>query len=126
RNWRMLHLPAALQPSRIFQDKLQALLGCAHLRVVPVDGCTMASGSDSKQSTDSIEDGDADVLFLSVQEILKAAVMVNADVLTETFQLLMEAAKEHGTTLPGLVPDGLYLPAPPLYCPQPAIDTEGT
>ncbi|XP_072448988.1 ciliogenesis and planar polarity effector 1 isoform X5 [Chiloscyllium punctatum] len=126
RNWRILHLPSALQPWRIFQDKLQALLGCAHIRVVSVDGCTMASGSDSKQSADSIEEGDADVLFLSVQEILKAAVMVNADVLTETFQLLMEAAKEHGSTLPGLVPDGLYLPAPPLYCPQPATDTEST
>ncbi|XP_060678827.1 ciliogenesis and planar polarity effector 1-like, partial [Hemiscyllium ocellatum] len=86
----------------------------------------MASGNDSKQSTDSIEEGDEDVLFLSVQEILRAAGMVNADVLTETFQLLMDAAKEHGSTLPGLVPDGQYLPAPPLYCPQPAIDTEST
>ncbi|GCB85003.1 hypothetical protein scyTo_0025672, partial [Scyliorhinus torazame] len=67
---------------------------------------------------------DGEVLFGSLQEILKAAVMVDADVITETFELLMQTAKDYGSSLPGLVPDGLYLPAPPLYCPQPAIDSE--
>ncbi|XP_059500959.1 ciliogenesis and planar polarity effector 1 [Stegostoma tigrinum] len=124
RNWTILHLPADLQPSQIFRDKLQTLLGCPGNRMVSLDSCMMAPGRDSKPSTDSFEEVGTDALFLSVQEILKAAVMVNADVLSETFQLLMQTAKEHGSSLPGLVPDGLYLPAPPLYCPQPAIDTE--
>lgn len=46
--------------------------------------------------------------------------MADADILSETFQLLMDSGKDLGRKLYGLVPDGLYLPAPPLYCPQPA------
>uniref|UniRef100_UPI00398E864E ciliogenesis and planar polarity effector 1 n=1 Tax=Pristiophorus japonicus TaxID=55135 RepID=UPI00398E864E len=127
--WRSLHLPPDLHPSQIFQDKLQALLGRPVKTAESVGDCTAyptrAPGSDSKHVTDSIEQDDADLLFGSVQEILKAAVMADADVLTESFDLLMQSAKVLGTSLPGLVPDGLYLPAPPLYCPQPAIDSEG-
>lgn len=50
--------------------------------------------------------------------------MADADILSETFDLLMHTAKDLTAKLSGLVPDGLYLPAPPLYCPQPALDTE--
>ncbi|XP_041041313.1 ciliogenesis and planar polarity effector 1 [Carcharodon carcharias] len=127
RHWRSLHLPADLHPSQIFQHKLQALLQCPANAVVSLEGLmvnsTLTPGNDTKQLTDSIEE-DCEVLFGSVQEILKAAVMVDADVLTETFELLMQTAKDLGGSLPGLVPDGLYLPAPPLYCPQLAIDSE--
>ncbi|XP_067885187.1 ciliogenesis and planar polarity effector 1 isoform X3 [Heterodontus francisci] len=128
KRWRSLYLPPHLHPSQIFQHKLQALLGCP-VKVTMSLGdltvnTTMSTGSDSKQFTDSIEEEDADVLFGSVQEILKAAVMADADVLTETFELLVQTAKDLGACLPGLVPDGLYLPAPPLYCPQPATDSE--
>ncbi|XP_078391865.1 ciliogenesis and planar polarity effector 1 [Cetorhinus maximus] len=126
RHWRSLHLPAHLHPSQIFQDKLQVLLQCP-ANDVSLEGLrvnsTLTPGNDTKQLTDCIEE-DCEVLFGSVQEILKAAVMVDADVLTETFELLMQTAKDLGGSLPGLVPDGLYLPAPPLYCPQLAIDSE--
>lgn len=70
---------------------------------------------------DPIEEEDANLLFGSVQEVLKAAVMADADILSETFQLLLNSAKDFSKRLWGLVPVGLYLPAPPLYCPQPAI-----
>lgn len=73
---------------------------------------------------DPIEEEDADLLFGSVQEVLKAAVMADADILSETFQLLINSAKDFSQRLWGLVPVGLYLPAPPLYCPQPAILSE--
>lgn len=73
---------------------------------------------------DPIEEEDADLLFASVQEILKAAVMADADILSETFQLLINSAKDFSKRLWGLVPVGLYLPAPPLYCPQPAVLSE--
>jgi hypothetical protein len=73
---------------------------------------------------DSIEEEDANLLFGSVQEVLKAAVMADADILSETLQLLMDSAKDFVKRLWGLVPDSLYLPAPPLYCPQPAILSE--
>lgn len=73
---------------------------------------------------DPIEEQDANVLLGSVQEVLKASVMADADVLSEALQLLMHSAKDFSRRLWGLVPVGLYLPAPPLYCPQPAILSE--
>ncbi|KAL8203975.1 UNVERIFIED_CONTAM: hypothetical protein K2H54_065839, partial [Gekko kuhli] len=73
---------------------------------------------------DPIEEEDANVLFKSVEEILKAAVMADADILSEIFQLLMDCAKDLSRKFCSLVPEGLYLPAPPLYCPQPAFPSE--
>ncbi|XP_049994924.1 ciliogenesis and planar polarity effector 1 isoform X4 [Alexandromys fortis] len=43
---------------------------------------------------------------------------------TGTLQLLMDSAKDFSKKLWGLVPVDLYLPAPPLYCPQPAVLSE--
>ncbi|XP_074851741.1 ciliogenesis and planar polarity effector 1 [Carettochelys insculpta] len=114
-----LYLPLNLTPKQIFQEKLQSFLG------QPVNLETSNEGSTKyKQFTDPIEEEDRNVLYGSVQEILKAAVMADADILSETFQLLMDSAKDLSRKLCGLVPDGLYLPAPPLYCPQPASLSE--
>ncbi|XP_058880878.1 ciliogenesis and planar polarity effector 1 isoform X2 [Acipenser ruthenus] len=123
--WRELHLPSDLHPTQIFQDKLQSLLGRQADPEEP-DKSPNTVPKNYKQFTDSIEEEDADLLFSSVQEILKAAVMADADILSETFDLLMQTAKDLTAKLSGLVPDGLYLPAPPLYCPQPALDTEAS
>ncbi|XP_062905717.1 ciliogenesis and planar polarity effector 1 isoform X1 [Mobula hypostoma] len=125
-HWRSLHLTRELHPSQIFQDKLRALLGHAPKTDVALPDLTVAPGANTKLLTDSIEEEDADVMFSSVQEILKAAVMADADVLSGTFDLLMQTVKDLAVQLPGLVPDGLYLPAPPLYCPQPAVLSEGS
>ena len=73
---------------------------------------------------DPIEEEDVNLLLGSLQEVLKAAVMADADILSETFQLLVNSAKDFSKRLWGLVPVGLYLPAPPLYCPQPAVLSE--
>lgn len=73
---------------------------------------------------DPIEEEDASLLFGSVQEVLKASVMADADIVSETLQLLMDSAKDFSKKLWGLVPVDLYLPAPPLYCPQPAVLSE--
>ncbi|XP_053910206.1 ciliogenesis and planar polarity effector 1 isoform X2 [Cuculus canorus] len=110
-------LPLSLSPMQTFQEKLQSLLG------QPVTAET-SGGIKFKQFTDPIEEEDANVLYSSIQELLKAAVMAGADILSETFQLLMDSAKDLSRKLCGLVPDGLYLPAPPLYCPQPASLSE--
>nr|XP_009942042.1 PREDICTED: uncharacterized protein C5orf42 homolog [Opisthocomus hoazin] len=111
------HLPLSLSPMQTFQEKLQSLLG------QPVTSET-SGWIKYKQFTDPIEEEDANVLYNSVQELLKAAVMADADIVSETFQLLMDSAKDLGRKLYGLVPEGLYLPAPPLYCPQPASLSE--
>ncbi|MBN3318195.1 CPLN1 protein, partial [Atractosteus spatula] len=108
--WRELHLPLELQPKQLFQEKLQSLLG------------SQANPGESELSSNSIEEEDADLLFVSVQEILKAAVMAEVDILSQTFSVLMETSKGLAAQLSALVPPGLYLPAPPLYCPQPASD----
>uniref|UniRef100_A0A8C3E2N6 Ciliosis and planar polarity effector complex subunit 1 n=1 Tax=Corvus moneduloides TaxID=1196302 RepID=A0A8C3E2N6_CORMO len=111
------HLPLSLLPMQTFQEKLQSLLG------QPVT--SEPSGHIKyKKFTDPIEEEDADVLYNKIQELLKAAVMADVDILSETFQLLMDSAKDLCRKFYGLVPVGLYLPAPPLYCPQPASLSE--
>ncbi|KAM6109759.1 ciliogenesis and planar polarity effector 1 [Phoenicopterus ruber ruber] len=111
------HLPLSLSPVQTFQEKLESLLG--QPVTSETSGCIK-----HKQFTDPIEEEDANVLYSSIQELLKAAVMADADILSEPFQLLMVSAKDLSRKLYGLVPDGLYLPAPPLYCPQPASLSE--
>ncbi|OPJ82495.1 hypothetical protein AV530_000322 [Patagioenas fasciata monilis] len=114
---REYHLPLSLSPMQTFQEKLQSLLGQP---VTPeTSGCIKY-----KQFTDPIEEEDANALYSSIQELLKAAVMADADILSEPFQLLMDSAKDLSRKLYGLVPDRLYLPVPPLYCPQPASLSE--
>ncbi|XP_040613530.1 ciliogenesis and planar polarity effector 1 isoform X3 [Mesocricetus auratus] len=114
-----MDLPLNMIPAQIFQEKLQYFLG------QPVSlGAKNEKGSKYKQFTDPIEEEDANLLFGSVQEVLKASVMADADVVSETLQLLMDSAKDFSKKLWGLVPVDLYLPAPPLYCPQPAVLSE--
>ncbi|XP_018418827.1 PREDICTED: uncharacterized protein C5orf42-like, partial [Nanorana parkeri] len=112
-------MPLYLSLAHIFQEKLQSYLG----QPPHLDGLEKKN-IETKQFTDPIEEEDADVLFNSVQEMLKAAVMADAEILTETLRQLMESAKELARKLPGLVPERLYLPAPPLYCPQPSSVSE--
>ncbi|XP_032297134.1 ciliogenesis and planar polarity effector 1 isoform X2 [Coturnix japonica] len=113
------HLPLSLSPVQTFQEKLQSLLGQP-----ATSETTTEEHIKYKQFTDPIEEEDADVLYSSVQELLKAAVMADADILSETFQLLIDSVKDLSRKFCGLIPDGLYLPAPPLYCPQPASLSE--
>ncbi|XP_063149235.1 ciliogenesis and planar polarity effector 1 [Candoia aspera] len=114
-----LFLPLHLTPMHIFQEKLQSYLG------QPVNNETANEGNPRyKQLTDPIEEEDANVLFNSIEQILKAAVMAEADILSEPLQVLMDFAKDLSRKFCGLVPDGLYLPAPPLYCPQPTFVSE--
>ncbi|CAL8321801.1 unnamed protein product [Lota lota] len=111
---RELHFPAALKPGSIFQDQLHSLLG-------------RNAGSNETEgacSSEWSEGEDWDILQGSVQEILKASVMAGVDVVSGLLSDLMESAKALASCLPALVPQGLYLPAPPLYCPQPASNTQ--
>ncbi|KAK7125268.1 hypothetical protein R3I93_020830 [Phoxinus phoxinus] len=108
--WRELHLPTELKPAVMFHDQLEKILA-------PVLG---SEGDDNKDAV-SVEDVD---LQVSVQEILKASVMAEVDVVSQPLTRLMNAAKERATSLPALVPPAFYLPAPPLYCPQPSPNTQ--
>lgn len=67
---------------------------------------------------------DVDLVQMSVQEILKASVMAEVDVISQPLTRLLDAAKERAASLPALIPAAFYLPAPPLYCPQPSPNTQ--
>ncbi|KAM4875930.1 ciliogenesis and planar polarity effector 1 [Thomomys bottae] len=114
-----VNLPLNMTPAQIFQEKLQCFLGQPSSLEAKNE-----MKSKHKAFTDPIEEEDASLLFGSVQEVLKASVMADADILSQTLQLLMDSAKEFSKRLWGLVPVSLYLPAPPLYCPQPAVLSE--
>ncbi|XP_064163689.1 ciliogenesis and planar polarity effector 1 isoform X2 [Anguilla rostrata] len=121
-NWRELHLPAQLQPGCIFREQLELLLG------LEAGGEPDQSGTDSRsyeQFADAVMEEDVE-LQVSVQEVLRASVMARVDVLSRPLHRLTDAAKDLASRLSGLVPPGVYLPAPPLYCPQPASDTQAS
>ncbi|CAJ1070587.1 ciliogenesis and planar polarity effector 1 isoform X1 [Xyrichtys novacula] len=109
---RELHLPTDLEPQSIFQAELESLLG------------NTSDSQDDKSLTDLLEGEDWDVLQISVQEILKASVMAGVNVLSSPLSSLLETAKEMCACLPALAPNELYLPSPPLYCPQPSPNTQ--
>lgn len=73
---------------------------------------------------DPLEGEDWDLLQVSIQEIVKASVMARVNVLSSPLSSLLDIAKDLCSSLTMLVPNGLYLPSPPLYCPQPSPNTQ--
>ncbi|XP_053501766.1 ciliogenesis and planar polarity effector 1 isoform X4 [Ictalurus furcatus] len=114
--WKELHLPAELQPGFIFQTQLESLLDCK----------VSSNRQDTalKSLPDVVEVEDTELLHVYAQEILKASVMADVDVVSRPLTKLLESAKEHASSFTALVPPAFYLPAPPLYCPQPAPDPQ--
>ncbi|XP_034565265.1 ciliogenesis and planar polarity effector 1 isoform X2 [Notolabrus celidotus] len=115
---RELHLPTDLEPESIFQVELECLLSNKS------DFQEQRDTDDDKSFTDPLEGEDWNLLQVSIQEILKASVMAGVNVLSSPLTSLLDAAKEMCSCLPALVPSGLYLPSPPLYCPQPSPNTQ--
>lgn len=73
---------------------------------------------------DPSEGEDWDLLQVSIQEILKASVMAGVNLMSSPLSSLLDTAKDLCSGMPTLVPNGLYLPSPPLYCPQPSPNTQ--
>ncbi|KAM3874280.1 ciliogenesis and planar polarity effector 1 [Diretmus argenteus] len=117
--WRELHLPTDLEPASIFQAQLECLIG----RKTGSQE-TEGDGGNYKSFTDSLEGEDWELLQVSTQEILKASVMAGVNVMSSSLSALLDTAKDLSSCLPALVPSGMYLPAPPLYCPQPSPNTQ--
>ncbi|XP_033503413.2 ciliogenesis and planar polarity effector 1 isoform X1 [Epinephelus lanceolatus] len=115
---RELHLPTALEPDSIFQAELECLLGNKS------DSQEHRDEDGDKSFTDPLEGEDWDLLQVSIQEILKASVMAGVNVMSSPLSSLLDTAKDLCSCLPALVPNGLYLPSPPLYCPQPSPNTQ--
>ncbi|XP_045922847.1 ciliogenesis and planar polarity effector 1 isoform X1 [Micropterus dolomieu] len=115
---RELHLPADLEPESIFQVELECLLD----NKSDSQDCRDKDGD--KSFTDPLEGDDWDLLQVSIQEILKASVMAGVNVMSSPLSSLLDTAKDLCSCLPILVPNALYLPSPPLYCPQPSPNTQ--
>ncbi|XP_061603123.1 LOW QUALITY PROTEIN: ciliogenesis and planar polarity effector 1 [Phyllopteryx taeniolatus] len=112
---RELHIPKTLLPESIFQAELQCLLD---------DDAGEHSDVNDTRFTDPVEGQDLDAMQGSAQEILKASVIAGVDVLTSPLTSLLDSAKDLCSGLSALVHSGLYLPSPPLYCPQPSPNTQ--
>ncbi|CAK6959484.1 ciliogenesis and planar polarity effector 1 [Scomber scombrus] len=109
---RELHLPTVLEPESIFQAELECLFG------------SKADSQEGRDEDNPLEGEDWDLLHVSIQEILKASVMAGVNVTSSPLSSLLDAAKDLCSGLPAFVPNGLYLPSPPLYCPQPSPNTQ--
>ncbi|XP_028274109.1 ciliogenesis and planar polarity effector 1 isoform X3 [Parambassis ranga] len=115
---RELHMLKDLEPESIFLSELECLLANK------ADSQMYTDINGDKSFTDLLEGEDWDLLQVSIQEILKASVMAGVNVMTSPLSSLLDTAKELCSSLPTLVPTGLYLPSPPLYCPQPSPNTQ--
>ncbi|XP_062269256.1 ciliogenesis and planar polarity effector 1 [Platichthys flesus] len=115
---RELHLPTDLEAESIFQAELESLLGNKP------DSQGHRDKEYDKSLTDPLEGEDWDLLLVSMQEILRASVMAGVNVMSSPLSSLLDTAKDLCSCLPLLVPSGLYLPSPPLYCPQPSPNTQ--
>ncbi|XP_014824963.1 PREDICTED: uncharacterized protein C5orf42 homolog isoform X3 [Poecilia mexicana] len=111
-------LPAELQPESIFQAELRGLLGSK----TDLRERTDKDGNDS--FTDPMEGEDWEVLQASAHEILKASAMAGVNVMSFPLSTLLDKVKDMCLLMPTLVPDEVYLPSPPLYCPQPSPNTQ--
>lgn len=59
-----------------------------------------------------------------LQNALKASVIAGLDLVPVVIEYLVNTLQEKISDLAWMVPQELYLPAPPLYCPQPTRNEE--
>ncbi|MED6246047.1 hypothetical protein ATANTOWER_012112, partial [Ataeniobius toweri] len=111
-------LPTELQPESIFQAELRSLLGSK------TDSREWTDKDGNDCFTDPLEGEDWELLQASVHEILKASTMAGVNVMSFPLSTLLDKAKYMCSLMPTLVPTEVYLPSPPLYCPQPSPNTQ--
>ncbi|XP_076463357.1 uncharacterized protein LOC143295514 isoform X2 [Babylonia areolata] len=107
---RPLILPEELQPEEILHSKLAQLV---------------APSAAALQGGILIDDRtDIPQLSATLEDILVAGVMGHVEVAPSLLTLLVTRLKGVVKKFPPLVPSDFYLPAPPLYCPQPASSSK--
>ncbi|XP_047229174.1 ciliogenesis and planar polarity effector 1 isoform X4 [Girardinichthys multiradiatus] len=111
-------LPTELQPESIFQAELRSLLGSK------TDSWEWTDKDGNDCFTDPLEGEDWELLQASVHEILKASTMAGVNVMSFPLSTFLDKAKYMCSSMPTLVPTEVYLPSPPLYCPQPSPNTQ--
>ncbi|KAK5616788.1 hypothetical protein CRENBAI_020476 [Crenichthys baileyi] len=111
-------LPTELQPESIFHAELRSLLGSK------TDSREWTDKDGNDCFTDPLEGEDWELLQASVHEILKASTMAGVNVMSFPLSTLLDKAKDMCSLMPTLIPSEVYLPSPPLYCPQPSPNTQ--
>ena len=72
----------------------------------------------------TVQDMDGDHVTGLLGDLLLAGVVSGVDCVSPLLEKLIARLKSVVAKMGALVPAGVYLPAPPLYCPQPVRDTE--
>lgn len=69
-------------------------------------------------------DSDADFLSRSLADALLTATFAGVDLTCLLLTFLIQVLKDVIKQFSPIVPEGVYLPAPPVYCPRPVITEE--
>lgn len=70
------------------------------------------------------EESDLDHLTSTLSDLLTATCFCNLDITTWLLDTFISRLKGMVSQMKPVVPSGLYLPAPPVYCPQPATASQ--
>ncbi|KAK3579099.1 hypothetical protein CHS0354_022119 [Potamilus streckersoni] len=118
-----LQLPASLSPESILQGKLQALVSSNQGNgIVPPASPTRKQNK--RYFIPITEETNFSQLTNTLENILTTGLVCGVELAPWLLDSLVDKVKAIVANFPPLVPQDFYLPAPPLYCPQPAeVDT---
>ena len=71
-----------------------------------------------------MDEMDTDHMTKVLGDLLLAAIVSHVSCVPLLLETLVVRLRNVASRFSGLVPSGVYLPAPPVYCPQPARSTE--
>ncbi|XP_078688724.1 uncharacterized protein LOC144920408 isoform X2 [Branchiostoma floridae x Branchiostoma belcheri] len=124
-----LQLPDSLHPLALLQGRLVSFLsrspGGADSTQAAMDGTSHAlKRTASTGSLNFDEDSNTDQVCRSLQDLFTAATIAGAEAVPWLLERVVGQMQALCSRLSTEVPAGLYLPAPPLYLPQPASISE--
>uniref|UniRef100_UPI00358F770E ciliogenesis and planar polarity effector 1 n=1 Tax=Myxine glutinosa TaxID=7769 RepID=UPI00358F770E len=109
-------LPADLHPMSLLLARLKLLLQIQDLPQFETK--TISSPVLARSPRADNDDSSSEGLLIALSEPLYVAATLGLDILTPTLLTILTSAKDLASQLSIFVPLEIYLPAPPLYCPQ--------
>ncbi|XP_053394280.1 ciliogenesis and planar polarity effector 1-like isoform X3 [Mercenaria mercenaria] len=109
-----LQIPESLSPHAILQEKLEFLIKSNKADSTP-------AGANKKYSRYFIpinQETNIGQLTHTIQDMMTAGIVSDVEIAPWFLASLTDKLKHVVSSLPVLVPEEFYLPAPPLYCPQ--------
>ncbi|XP_041357450.1 uncharacterized protein LOC121374415 [Gigantopelta aegis] len=108
-----LLLPEFLSPSNILQRKLKLLINHGN-KDAQFDSKTLTQDTIIVDNTTDLHQ-----LTQTLEDIMTTAVVSRVDIVPWLFTELVDSLRTLVSNFQTIVPQDFYLPAPPLYCPQP-------